>query len=83
MQLKAGADALARAEFIEVEADLEGYLEGLTGPATKRTAHVKAGRTKLAQEVFHRLRRKHGILVSDRLMSWAKKAIQRQNTVPG
>jgi antitoxin ParD1/3/4 len=38
MQIKAGADALERGEFMEVdEADLERYLEALTGEAAKRT----------------------------------------------
>jgi len=36
-QLKAGIDALERGDFVEVEdADLEGYLEGLTTPTSKR-----------------------------------------------
>lgn len=36
-QIKAGADALDRGDFAEVEnADLEGYLERLTTPAAKR-----------------------------------------------
>jgi antitoxin ParD1/3/4 len=37
-QVRTGIDALKRGEFVEIdEADLEGYLEGLTTPATKRT----------------------------------------------
>jgi antitoxin ParD1/3/4 len=36
-QIKAGADALERGAFTEVDdADLEGYLEGLTTRAAKR-----------------------------------------------
>jgi antitoxin ParD1/3/4 len=36
-QIMAGTDALKRGDFAEVEdADLEGYLEGLTTPAAKR-----------------------------------------------
>jgi antitoxin ParD1/3/4 len=36
-QIKAGTDALERGEFAEIDdADLEGYLEGLTTPAAKR-----------------------------------------------
>jgi antitoxin ParD1/3/4 len=36
-QIKAGVDALERGDFVEVEdADLEGYLEGLTTPTSKR-----------------------------------------------
>jgi antitoxin ParD1/3/4 len=37
-QIRTGIDALKRGEFVEIdEADLKGYLEGLTTPATKRT----------------------------------------------
>jgi antitoxin ParD1/3/4 len=37
VQIKAGADALDRGDFAEVEgANLEGYLERLTTPALKR-----------------------------------------------
>ena len=36
-QIKAGTEALERGDFEEVDdADLEGYLEGLTTPAAKR-----------------------------------------------
>jgi len=36
-QIRAGVDALDRGDFAEVEdADLQGYLEQLTTPATKR-----------------------------------------------
>ena len=36
-QIKVGTDALERGDFTEVaDADLEGYLEGLTTPAAKR-----------------------------------------------
>ena len=36
-QIKVGADALERGDFTEVDdADLEGYLEGLTTPAAER-----------------------------------------------
>jgi antitoxin ParD1/3/4 len=37
VQIKSGVDSLARGEFAEVDdADLDGYLERLTTPATKR-----------------------------------------------
>ena len=37
VQVRAGADALARGEFVEIEeAGLEGYLEGLTAGAGER-----------------------------------------------
>ena len=36
-QIKAGVDALERGDFVEVDdADLEGFLERLTTPASKR-----------------------------------------------
>jgi antitoxin ParD1/3/4 len=36
-QIKAGVDALDRGDFVEVDdAELEGYLEGLTTPPDKR-----------------------------------------------
>jgi antitoxin ParD1/3/4 len=36
-QIKIGADAIDRGDFVEVDgADLEGYLERLTPPAVKR-----------------------------------------------
>ena len=36
-KIKAGTEALERADFTEVDdADLEGYLERLTRPATKQ-----------------------------------------------
>ena len=36
-QIKVGTDALERGDFTEVDdADLEGYLDGLTTPAAKR-----------------------------------------------
>ncbi len=38
VQIKAGADALERGDFTEVEdADLDDYLEGLTATTVKRT----------------------------------------------
>lgn len=37
MQIKAGADALERGDFVEIgEADLESYLQGLTAAPGKR-----------------------------------------------
>jgi antitoxin ParD1/3/4 len=37
VQIKVGADAIDRGDFVEVDdADLEGYLERLTRPAVKR-----------------------------------------------